>query len=161
MPALKLSLTRVNDGSAVHGSDYGGKVAVLYFGYTHCPDVCPATLANLSEAIAELGPKANDVRVLFVTVDPARDTPEILASYVKAFGPQIHGLRGTNDQLTDLARRYRVVYSVTPSSPGHDYEVMHSAAVFFFDRNGRARLVTMKTEDVTGIAADMRQLSDM
>ncbi len=161
MPALKFSLTRANDDSAVQAPDYRGKIAILYFGYTHCPDICPATLANLSDAIQKLGPRANDVRVLFVTVDPNRDTPQILRSYVKSFAPQIDGLRGTDDQLIDVARRYRVIYSVAPDSPGHAYEVMHSAAVFFFDRNGRARLVTTKTDDIAGVAADVRQLLDM
>jgi protein SCO1/2 len=80
---------------------------------------------------------------------------------VRAFAPQIDGLRGTDDQLTDVARRYRVIYSVTPDTAGHAYEVMHSAAVFFFDRNGRARLVTTKTDDVAGITSDLKRLLDM
>lgn len=158
MPALEFSLTRASDGTPVHASDYRGKVVVLYFGYTHCPDICPATLANLSDAMQRLGQKANEVRVLFVTVDPNRDTAPLLAGYVKSFAPQIDGLFGTNDQLIDVTRRYRVIYKVTPESPGHAYEVMHSSAVFFFDRNGRARLVTTKTDDVGDVAADLSQL---
>jgi protein SCO1/2 len=118
-------------------------------------------LANLADAIQKLGPRANDVRVLFVTVDPNRDTQQILNGYVKAFAPQIDGLRGTDDQLTDVARRYRVIYSGTPASSEHPYEVMHSAAVIFFDRGGRARLVTTKTDDIAGVAADLKQLLDM
>jgi len=161
MPALEFSLTRVGDGAPVHASDYRGKVVVLYFGYTHCPDICPATLANLSDAIQKLGSKANDVRVLFVTVDPNRDTAPILDAYVKSFAPQIDGLRGSDDQLIDVTRRYRVIYKVTPDSPGHPYEVMHSSAAFFFDRTGRARLVTTKTDDVAGVTADLKQLLDM
>ena len=161
MPALKFSLTRASDGAAVHGDDYRGKVVVLYFGYTHCPDVCPATLANLADAIAKLGVGGNDVRVLFVTVDPSRDSAPVLAGYAHAFAPQIDGLRGTDDQLTDIARRYRVIYRVTPDSPGHAYEVMHSDAVFFFDRSGRARLVSTKTDDIEGTAADLKRLLDM
>jgi len=161
MPALSFSLSRASDGAPVRAADYRGKVVILYFGYTHCPDICPATLANLADAIAKLGGQADDVRVLFVTVDPNRDSGPVLESYVRAFGPQIEGLRGTDDQLTDLARRYRVVYSVTPDSPGHPYEVMHSAAAFFFDRNGRARLVATKTDDVTGLASDLKQLLNM
>jgi len=161
MPALTFSLTRASDGAPVRASDYRGKVVVLYFGYTHCPDICPATLANLAGAIATLGRRADDVRVLFVTVDPNRDTGPVLAKYAQAFGPQIEGLRGTDDQLTGLARRYRVLYSVSPDSPGHPYEVMHSAAAFFFDRNGHARLVATKTDDSVGLAADLKQLLDM
>ena len=161
MPALKFSLTRASDGRAVHADDYRGRVVLLYFGYTHCPDVCPATLANLSDAIAKLGAQADQVRVLFVSVDPNRDAAPALAAYARSFGPQIDGLRGTDDQLTDVARRYRVIYSVTPASPERPYEVMHSDAVFFFDRNGRARLVVTKTDDVAGIASDLTRLLDM
>lgn len=161
MPALEFSLTRASDGRPVRGTDYRGKVVVLYFGYTHCPDICPATLANLADAIHKLGPHADDVRVLFVTVDPNRDQASSLAAYARAFAPQVEGLRGTDDQLIDVTRRYRVVYSVTPESPGHPYEVMHSAAAFFFDRTGRARLVTTKTDDVAGLAADLKQLLDV
>ena len=101
---------------------------ILYFGYTNCPDVCPATLANLTGMLAKLDRK--EVRVLFVTVDPGRDTLPALKDYVHAFSPQIEGLRGTDNQLADLARRYRVAYSVDPKPP---YTVMHSNAVFFFD----------------------------
>lgn len=161
MPGLEFSLTRASDGALVHAGDYRGRVAILYFGYTHCPDVCPATLANLSDAIAKLGAQADQVRVLFVTVDPNRDAGPALAAYVRSFAPQIDGLRGTDNQLTDVARRYRVIYSVTPDAPGHAYQVMHSAAVFFFDRDGRARLVTTKTDDVAGITADLKRLLDM
>lgn len=161
MPALEFTLTRASDGSPVRGTDYRGKVVVLYFGYTHCPDICPATLANLAEAIQKLGPRANDVRVLFVTVDPMRDQAPALAAYARAFAPQVEGLRGTDDQLIDVTRRYRVVYSVTPETQGHPYEVMHSAAAFFFDRRGRARLVTTKTDDVAGLTWDLKQLLDV
>ncbi|MGZ5939261.1 MAG: SCO family protein [Rhizomicrobium sp.] len=161
LPALDFSLKRASDGTPAQASDYRGKIVVLYFGYTHCPDICPATLANLADAIQKLGSRANEVRVLFVTVDPNRDTGPILAGYVRSFAPEIEGLRGSDDQLTDVARRYRVVYSVTPDSRGHPYEVMHSAAAFFFDRNGRARLVATKTDDVARLTADLKQLLDM
>jgi protein SCO1/2 len=161
MPALEFALTRASDGALVHAGDYRGRVVLLYFGYTHCPDVCPATLVNLSDAIAKLGAQADQVRVLFVTVDPNRDAAPALAAYVRAFAPQIDGLRGTDDQLADVARRYRVIYSVTPDTAGHAYEVMHSAAVFFFDRKGRARLVTTKTDDTAGNTSDLKRLLDM
>ena len=161
MPVLDFTMTRAGDGAAVTADDYRGKIVVLYFGYTNCPDVCPATLANLSEVLQKLGAKANDVRILFVSVDPKRDTEQVLKDYVHAFGPQIEGLSGTDDQLTALTRRYRVIYSVTPESPGHPYQVIHSGAVFFFDRRGRARLVTTKTDDIAGLTQDLRQLLDM
>jgi protein SCO1/2 len=152
MPALDFHLTRA-DGTAVSGESYRGKVVALYFGYTHCPDVCPATLANLADMLGRV--KSPDVRVLFVTVDPERDTAAALGDYAKAFSPEVEGLRGTANQLADVARRYRVAYSV---KQGPSYEVMHSNAVFFFDRDGRARLVTTDTTDTAAMAADVRRL---
>ncbi len=125
----------------------------LYFGYTHCPDVCPTTLANLTDMLGRV--KSPDVAVLFVTVDPDRDTAAVLADYAKAFSPQMEGLRGSANELADLARRYRVAYTVTKGPP---YEVTHSNAVFFFDRDGRARLVTTDTTDTAAMAADVTQL---
>jgi protein SCO1 len=158
MPALAFHMTRANDGASVSALSYRGKVVVLYFGYTHCPDECPTTLANLATVLRRLGNKAQDVRVLFVSVDPARDAPGLLRSYVKAFAPEIDGLRGSDNAIAALARRYRVIYSVTPASPGHPYTVMHSASTFFFDRNGNARLVTMSTDDAAMITAQLRRL---
>ncbi len=155
MPALDFAMTRANDGKAVSGADYRGKVVALYFGYTHCPDICPTTLANLSEVLAKLGSRADGVRVLFVTVDPGRDGAGLMKTYVASFGPQFDGLRGTDNQLAARARRYRVAYSVTP---GANYEVMHANAVFFFSPDGKARLVTMQTGDIDGLTADVRRL---
>jgi protein SCO1/2 len=131
---------------------------LLYFGYTHCPDECPTTLANLATVLRDLGPRAKDVRVLFVSVDPARDTLPVLKAYVSTFAPQIDGLRGTEDQIAALARRFRVLYRVTAASPGKDTEVMHSDSTFFFDPSGRARLVTTSTDDRRAIAADVKHL---
>ena len=125
----------------------------LYFGYTNCPDVCPATLANLTEMLGKV--KNPDVRVLFVSVDPARDTAPVLAKYAAAFSPRIEGLRGSDNDLAALARRYRVAYSVDPGPP---IVVMHSNAVFFFDKTGRARLVTTDTSDTSAMAEDIEKL---
>lgn len=158
MPDLRFTMTRANDGADVSEKNYRGKVTVLYFGYTHCPDICPATLTNLSNVLKALGARANDVRVLFVTVDPDRDTNASLKAYVNAFAPQIDGLRGTPDQLTRLARRYRVLYSVTTKNGAT--EVMHSDAVFFFDKNGQARLVATSTENTQALAADIRRIAN-
>ena len=155
LPALDLSLTRANDGRAVTAADYRGKVILLYFGYMHCPDICPTTLSNLSEVLQHLGPAADQVRVLFVTVDPNRDTPATMKGYVQSFAPQIDGLRGTPDQLVTLTRRYRVAFSVTPGPP---YEVMHSNTVFVFAPDGRARLVMTDTSDVDAVEKAMKGL---
>lgn len=158
MPRLEFSMTRANDRAAVTANDFRGKVVALYFGYTHCPDECPTTLANLAAVLNQLGPRANDVRVLFVTVDPNRDTLPILKAYVNTFAPQIDGLRGTPDQITRLARRYRVVYRVTPTLPGHAYEVVHSNTVYIFDPSGHARLVALRSDDAAPLAADFEKL---
>ena len=151
-------MLRANDGKPVTAADYRGKIALLYFGYTNCPDICPTTLANLAEALRRLGPKATDVRVLFVSVDPDRDTVPILKAYVNAFSPEMDGLRGTKNAIAALARRYRVAYDVKKPTKDHPYEVMHSAAVFFFDKTGKARLVTLSTDDTAATAADIERL---
>jgi protein SCO1/2 len=156
MPDLKFAMTRANDGAFVTADSYHGKVVLLYFGYTHCPDVCPATLSNLADVLKDLGPRAKDVRVLFVSVDPLRDTLPELKSYVTAFAPQIDGLRGTPNAIAMLAQRYRVLYSVKMTP--HGEEVMHSGSVFYFDRDGKAREVMTTTSDETGIAKDIASL---
>jgi protein SCO1/2 len=145
MPDLSFHLTRANDGKPVTPDNYRGKVVALYFGYTHCPDECPTTLANFAKVLQDLHGQARNVRVLFVTVDPARDTRPVLKAYVSTFAPEVDGLRGTDDQLATLARRYRVLYRVTPASAGRDMDVMHSDSVFFFDPDGRARTVSTDT----------------
>jgi protein SCO1/2 len=151
MPKLDFHMTA--DGKQVTAADFRGKVVALYFGYTHCPDVCPATLANLTEMLGKVG--SPDVRVLFVTVDPDRDSDAVLSDYAKAFSPQVVGLRGTPNALANLARTYRVAYEVKKGPP---YEVMHSNAVFFFDKDGRARLVTTDTSDTATMAEDVKRL---
>ena len=135
---------------------------MLYLGYTFCPDICPTTLASISEIMTRLGADAQHVAVLFVTVDPNRDTLPVLADYVQNFAPQIVGLRGTSDQLAALARRYRLAYSVTPESAGHPYEVTHSSAIYVFDGSGAARLLlsslSTASPDLAGITADLKRL---
>jgi len=151
MPKLDFQMTA--DGKPVTAQDFRGKVVALYFGYSHCPDVCPTTLANLTEMLGKVG--SPDVRVLFVTVDPDRDTDSVMSDYAKAFSPQVVGLRATPNELANLARTYRVAYDVKRGPP---YEVTHSNAVFFFDREGRARLVTTDTTDTTAMAEDVKKL---
>ncbi len=161
-PSLQVAMTRANDGKAVTQADYQGQVVLLYFGYTFCPDVCPVTLTNLSHVLDQLGPLAQRVRVLFVTVDPDRDTLPVLKQYVAAFAPQIDGLRGSADALASLARRYRIAYSVTPATQGQPYEVTHSSAIYAFDGTGAARLLipsmASQNPDIDGTASDLLRL---
>ncbi len=151
MPRLDFHMAAA--GKPVTAADFRGKVVALYFGYSHCPDVCPTTLANLTDMLGKVA--SPDVRVLFVTVDPDRDTDAVLADYAKAFSPQVVGLRGSANQLAALARTYRVAYTVKQGPP---YAVMHSNAVFFFDRDGKARLVTTDTGDAAAMAQDVKRL---
>lgn len=160
MPELAFAMTRANDGAPVDAADYRGRAVILYFGYTNCPDICPTTLSDLADMLGRLGPLRRQVRVLFVTVDPNRDSLPVLKDYVKAFAPEIDGLRGSDDAVARLARRYRVTYEVTPASPGHAYEVMHSDSVFFFDRAGRVRYVATSVADARLIAERVRTLLD-
>jgi len=158
MPKLKFRMQRANDAQIVSEQTYKGRVVILYFGYTHCPDICPTTLANLSAVLKRLDTQAYDVAVLFVTVDPDRDTQPVLAQYVRGFARQVDGLTGPPNGLLQLTRRYRVMYKVEKESPGHPYTVMHSNSVFFFDRSGAPRLVTTDTSDIAGITEDVKRL---
>lgn len=162
LPSLDFTMTRASDGKAVTSADFKGKIVLLYFGYTFCPDVCPTTLLDIATMLKTLGKDADDVRVLFVTVDPGRDTLPVLKSYTAAFAPQVIGLRGTPDQLATLAKRYRVAYSVQPGSDGNPPEVTHGSAVYVFDRNGAIRLLftglAVPNAKLTGMTADLRQL---
>jgi protein SCO1/2 len=161
-PPLEFSMTRAGDGRRVTQADYRGNVVLLYFGYTFCPDVCPLTLSNVTHILTKLGKEADRVRVLFVTVDPDRDTLPVLRQYAAAFGPQVDGLRGTPDALVALARRYRLEYSVAPASAGHPYTVTHSSAIYVFDQTGAARLLipslASQSPDIDGVTADLRRL---
>jgi len=157
LPALQFHLTDDN-GRPVTAQDYRGDVVLLYFGYTHCPDVCPTTLAMLARAIKALGPAASQVRVLFVSVDPQRDSAALLKRYVGYFGPQFVGLRGNDRALKPLAKRYRISYHLDPPDQYGNYAVEHSSAVFIFDQKGRARLLADESGNAASISADLARL---
>lgn len=157
IPDLAFEMTS-DAGRTVHASDFRGDVVLLFFGYTHCPDICPTTLARLAQAIKVMGEKGRAVRILFVSVDPARDPPALLHAYVKAFSPQASGLVGSDAQLDALAKRYRVAYSRDAPDAHGDYAVSHSSAVFAFDGEGRARLLIQPEMSAQDIAADLAQL---
>jgi protein SCO1/2 len=162
VPPLSFSMRDVNSDKPVTAEDFRGKIVLLYFGYTNCPDICPATLYNAQKMMRRLGPLAVHVVFLFVTVDPDRDTPPILSQYVALFGPNVIGLRGTPDQLFRLARRYRVVFSVNKPTATTPYEVTHSSAVYVFDTAGAARFIVAgmesPTADIDGTADDVANL---
>jgi len=148
-----------DSGRNVGAADYRGQVVLLFFGYTNCPDVCPTTLVKLSAALNRMGEAAQRVRVLFVTVDPKRDTLEVLHRYARAFGPRVTGLRGGEAELHALAKRYRISYSYGKPDPSGEYEVTHSSAVFVFDVEGRARLMVLPNDGEQAIARDLERLA--
>lgn len=138
--ATAFTLTDMN-GQRRTLADYHGKAVAMFFGYTHCPDVCPTTLAEVAAALKQLGDKADRVQVLFVSVDPARDSNAVLRSYVAAFDPRFVGLSGTPDEIRAVARDYKVVYQQHGGTPGgNDYTVDHSAGSYLYDPEGRLRV---------------------
>lgn len=138
-------------------ADFKGKVVVVFFGFTQCPDVCPTTLSELAGAMKELGAKAKDVQVLFVTVDPERDTTELLAQYVPAFDPTFLGLRGSEAELQAVAKDFKVFYRKNPS-PSGGYTMDHTAGSFVFDKQGRIRLLVPYGAGPAVFAHDLSQL---
>ncbi|MHB8535851.1 MAG: SCO family protein [Sulfuricaulis sp.] len=157
IPQLKFNLTD-DAGQNVSAANYRGKIVLLYFGYTHCPDVCPTTLGTLALTLHNLGADADKVRVLFVSVDPKRDTTAVLKQYVNAFGPQFVGLRGSDDEMEGLAKRYRVAYSRDKPDSQGNYTVTHSSAVFIFDGEGKSRLLSLSSSKAGDIAHDLKLL---
>jgi len=146
------------DDQAVTAGDYRHDLVLLYFGYTQCPDECPTTLTTLANALHTLGPEAVHVRVLFVSVDPQRDTTAVLKRYVNNFGPEFVGLRPDQAELTELSKRYRIAYHYEKPDQYGNYEVDHSSAVFIFDRDGRARLLALSGNTAQQVASDLRRL---
>jgi protein SCO1/2 len=159
MPDLDFKLTD-DHGKTVTGADYRGKVALLYFGYTHCPDVCPLTLAQLHTVMQKLGPLADGVRILFVSVDPTRDTPAVLHAYVNAFDPRVVGLTGSASDVEALSKRYRSAFTREPASKDGSYEVSHSSAVYVFDRQGHARVLSTPASAQDDLVHDLKLLLD-
>jgi protein SCO1/2 len=121
-------------------ADFRGKVVVMFFGFTHCPDVCPTTLAELASAMKKIGAASDKVQVLLVTVDPERDTPEILGPYVTAFDPRFLGLRGSAEETARVAKEFKVIYQKVAGSKPGNYTMDHSAGSYVFDGQGRIRL---------------------
>ena len=139
-------------------ADYRGKVVVLFFGYTQCPDVCPTTLAALAETMKMLGPDAAKVQVVFVTVDPDRDTAPLLASYVTAFDPSFVGLSGDAEAIARTAKEFKVLYQKQPGKTPESYTVDHSAGTFVFDPQGRLRLYVSNGQGPAIFAHDIHEL---
>lgn len=139
-------------------ADFRGKAVVVFFGYTHCPDVCPTMMAEMAAVMKELGPQADRVQVLFITLDPVRDTPEVLKAYVPAFDPRFLGLYGTQEQTDAVAKEFRVFYQKVPGKEPGSYTLDHSAGSFVFDPQGRVRLFVRLGQGPEPIAHDLKLL---
>lgn len=159
MPDLKLFGAKDTEGRVRRAADYAGRIVVLYFGYTHCPDVCPATLVKLHNALKALGEtRARDVQVLFVSVDPTRDGLTVLGRYVHAFDPRFDALRLTGAALGSIASRYNVAYFYGPADASGDYSVSHSAGIYIFNRSGKMRLIGDSSDSVKAVSEDLKTL---
>ncbi|MCA9938423.1 MAG: SCO family protein [Anaerolineales bacterium] len=146
------------DEQPVSLNDFRGKVVLLYFGYTFCPDACPATLSVLKEVRQQLGRRADDVQVVMITVDPERDTPTRLADYVRSFDPTFVGLSGTLDQTSAVATDYGIFFEKQPGTAATGYLVDHTATVAAIDKDGYLRLIFLFDMSAEEIAADVRRL---
>ena len=159
LPDLNFSLT-ADSGKPMNAQDLKGKVAIVYFGYTHCPDICPETMARLTQAIGKTGADGTDIRIVFISVDPARDTPQSMHAYVDAFDSRhAIGLTGSPSEIESIAKRYRVAYQADKPEDGGSYEVAHSSGIYIFDRAGKARLLANGTDTVDQLAHDLQQLA--
>jgi protein SCO1/2 len=139
-------------------ADFRGKVVVMFFGYTQCPDVCPTTMMEMTAVLQQLGKDAPRVQMLFVTVDPERDTRELLANYVPAFDPSFIGLYGDMETTARTAKEFRVFYQKQPGSTPSSYTVDHTAGSYVFDPQGRVRLFARYGDGGANLAADLRTL---
>jgi protein SCO1/2 len=145
------------DGRARSRDDFKGRVTVLLFGFTHCPDLCPTALSNLSAVLDQLGEDRDQVQIAFITVDPERDTPEVLRDYMSAFGPSFVGLTGDRAGIRQMAKSFKVFFKKVPL-PGGDYTMDHSAAIYVLDARVRVRLMFTANRRLEDIAHDIIEL---
>ena len=147
-----------HDGKPRTLADFRGKAVAIFFGFTHCPDVCPTALSTAAEAMRRLGPDAARVQVLFVTIDPERDTPELLARYVPAFHPSFLGLYGDAEATARVAKEFKVLYRKVPGQTPDTYTMDHSAGMFVFDPQGRLRVFESHGQGADALAHDLAEV---
>jgi len=138
--------------------DFRGKLVFVFFGFTHCPDVCPTTLAEMAGIMKALGPEAERLQVVFITLDPERDTPELLASFVPAFHPSFLGLTGDQATIDKVAKDFKVFAQKVPGKDGKSYTIDHTAGSYVFDAQGRIRLFVRHGQPDDALLKDLRQL---
>ncbi|PAT31106.1 SCO family protein [Vandammella animalimorsus] len=139
-------------------ADFAGKVVFVYFGFAQCPDICPTTMLEMAEVKKLLGEDGDKLQIVFVTVDPERDTPEVMRAYMESFDPQAVALVGNAEQIAAMARDFKVFYEKKPGSTPDTYTIDHSASGYMYDPQGRLRLYVRYGTPVDQIAADVRQL---
>lgn len=144
-----------HDGDRVTQEDFRGHPFLVFFGFTHCPDICPATLFEVSQVLNELGPEAGGVKALFVTVDPERDTKDVMRGYVSNFNPAIRGLTGTRAEVDDMVKAYRAYSKRVPLEDG-GYTMDHTAIVYLMDAEGNFVSPLNMTRSTAEIAQDLR-----
>lgn len=147
-----------HDGRPRSVADFRGKVVLLFFGFTHCPDVCPRTMADMARVVDKLGLDGQRVQGLFVTVDPARDTPQVLANYVTAFHPSFLGLYGDPDATASLAQEFKFFHDAQAADAQGHYMVTHGSAIYVYDPQGRLHLLMGAERTVDTMAADVARL---
>ena len=153
----KLSLPDQN-GQVRTLADFKGKLTVVFFGYTQCPDVCPTTMAELAQVKRALGKDGERVQAVFITVDPERDTPELLKAYMASFDPSFIALRGTMDQTAATAKDFKVFYAKEPGKTEGSYTMNHTAGSYIFDTSGKLRLFTRYGSGAEALTADLKTL---
>lgn len=147
-----------HNGKTRHLSDFAGKVVVLFFGYTQCPDVCPTSMSELAQIKKTLGADGERLQVLFVTVDPERDTPELLKAYMGNFDPSFLALYTSKEKLPELAKSFKIYYKKVDGSTPTSYTMDHSAGNYVYDPKGQLRLFTRYGSDPKGLTEDIRLL---
>jgi protein SCO1/2 len=146
------------DGKPRSLADFKGKVTVVFFGYTQCPDVCPATMVELAQVKKALGADGERIQGVFVTVDPERDTPEVLKTYMSSFDPSFVALRGTPEQLQAAAKEFKVFFGKVPGKTEGSYTMDHTAGSYVFDAGGRLRLFVRYGSGAEALTADLKAL---
>jgi protein SCO1/2 len=145
-------------GERVSLTDFKGKVVIVFFGFMHCPDICPTTLTELNSLMDKLGKDAQDVQVLFITVDPERDKLDNLGPYMEVFNPNFLGLWGTPDEIEAVTKEFKIIYQKVPGVTPNNYSVDHSAGTYIFDKSGKVRLFVTYGADVEALTNDVRLL---
>ena len=159
IPDLAFELTDENN-KVVSAKDYLGYTVAVFFGFTSCPEICPTTMHQLAGILDKIGEPASSVKVLFISVDPKRDSAEKLKKYTQTFGPAFIGLRGEDEVIKDMTKRYRVTFGYGDLDKEGNYDVSHSGAVFVFDKNGEARLLVTQSSAAEDILYDLKNLID-